>query len=123
MAMDMRMHWIKDRVQQEQFDLQWNPGQNNLADYVTKHHSGTHHREVRPIYLFNQDLSPTTVQGCVEILNRRANKKVSKPSTEEYRILLTSTHMHKSGHNTGNNARQVTWKKELFTIVNYSSRA
>ena len=54
----------------------------------------------------------------VEILNRRAKKKVSKSSTEEYRTLLTSTHMHKSRHSTGNNAGQVTWKKELFTIVN-----
>ena len=103
-------------VQQEQFDLQWDPGQNNLADYVTKHHSGSHHREVRPIYLFNKDLSPTTVQGCVEILNRRAKKKVSKPSTEEYRILLTKFHKHKSGHDTENNACRVTWNKELFTI-------
>ena len=93
------------------------------ADYVTKHHNGTHHCEVRPIYLFKQDLSPTTVQGCVEILNRRANKKVSKSSTEKHRTLLSSTHMHKSGHNTENNGRQVTWKKELFTIVNYSSKA
>ena len=114
--MDMRMHWIKDRVQQEQFDLQWDPGQNNLADYVTKHHSGSHHREVRPIYLFNEALSPTTVQGCVEILNRRAKKKVSKSSTKEYRTLHTRSHRHTSGQNTENNAHRVTWNKELFTI-------
>ena len=111
------MHWIKDRVKQEQFDLQWDPGKNNLADYVTKHHSGTRHREVRPIYLFDKDLSPTTVQGCVEILNRRANKKVSKPSTKEYRTLHTNHHVHKSGQNTRNNVRRVRWKKKLFIIV------
>ena len=52
----------------------------------------------------------------VEILNRRANMKVSKSSTEEYRTLLTSSHRHISGQNARNNARRVTWNKKLFTI-------
>ena len=79
--MDIRLHWIKDRIKQGQFELIWEPGQNNLADYLTKHHSGKHHQEVRPIYLFIKGHSPTTVQGCVEILNRRAPKKIGKSSS------------------------------------------
>ena len=75
--MDMRLHWIKDRITQGQFELIWELGQNNLTDYMTKHHSGRHHQEVRPIYLYIKNLSPSTVQGCIEILNRRACKKVN----------------------------------------------
>jgi hypothetical protein len=43
-AMDMRFYWIKDRVKQGQFHIDWGPGYQNLADYFTKHHSPAHHK-------------------------------------------------------------------------------
>ena len=67
-AIDMRFHWIKDRITQKQFALDWAPGNTNLADYPTKHHSGKHHKKVRPIYLHIPTRSPSTMQGCVKIL-------------------------------------------------------
>jgi hypothetical protein len=42
-AMDMRLHWLKDREAQEQFRIHWRPGKSNLADYWTKHHAPAHH--------------------------------------------------------------------------------
>jgi hypothetical protein len=49
---DMRYHWIRDRgVVQGQFNIFWDSGSNNLADYFTKHHAPIHHRNVRPIYI------------------------------------------------------------------------
>jgi hypothetical protein len=36
--MDMRYHWLIDRVRQKQFDVYWRPGRENLGDYHTKHH-------------------------------------------------------------------------------------
>ena len=50
-AMDMRFHWIKDRVRQGQFRVHWAPGEENLADYPTKHHPPSHHIKMRPTYL------------------------------------------------------------------------
>jgi hypothetical protein len=44
-AMDMRYHWITDRVRQKQFDVYGRPGRENLGDYHTKHHSAQHHKE------------------------------------------------------------------------------
>lgn len=35
-AIDMRYHWIRDRVRQAQFAIHWRPGKTNLADYLTK---------------------------------------------------------------------------------------
>ena len=66
--MDMRFYWIRDRVKQKQFEVRWQPGKTNLADYPTKHHTGQHHKMVRPIYLYDKAASPTTVQGCIKIL-------------------------------------------------------
>jgi hypothetical protein len=38
-ARDMRYHWLTDRVRQQQFDIYWRPGHENLGNYHTKHHS------------------------------------------------------------------------------------
>jgi hypothetical protein len=48
---DMRYHWIRDRVVQGQFNIFWDAGSKNLADYFTKHHAPIHHRSVRPLYI------------------------------------------------------------------------
>ena len=65
---DMRFRWLNCRVNQQQFDVFWEKGIHQLADYPTKHHPGPHHRCVRPIYLYEPDKSPTTMEGCARIL-------------------------------------------------------
>ena len=46
-AIDMRYHWIRDRVDQGHFNVVWAPGKTNLADYFTKIHPVAHHFEMR----------------------------------------------------------------------------
>jgi hypothetical protein len=48
--MDMRYHWLMDRVRQKQFDVYWRSGRENLGEYHTKHHSEQHHKEYARIY-------------------------------------------------------------------------
>ena len=50
-AMDMRFHWLRDRECQKQFRFYWRPGTVNIADYWTKHHPGSHHKNMRPVLL------------------------------------------------------------------------
>ena len=50
-AMDMRLHWLRDRECQEQFRIYWRPGKLNYADYWTKHHAAKHHKNVRKEFL------------------------------------------------------------------------
>ena len=76
---DMSANWVKDRCEQGQFEIKWAPGKTNLADYPTKHHTGLHHRQVRPIQLFIEGKSPTALQGCNRILDP-ANKEQSSGS-------------------------------------------
>ena len=77
-AIDMQFYWLKDRVSQGQFRVFWEPGGHNLGDYYTKFHSGTHHRNVRPIYQYNKATSPTTIKGCIEILNYKQAKQMTR---------------------------------------------
>jgi len=51
-AMDMRYYWILDRCDQKQYVVVWRSGKVNRADYHTKHHSPTHHQEVRPDHVY-----------------------------------------------------------------------
>jgi hypothetical protein len=52
--MDMRIYWVKDRVEQKQFNVGWDPGDTNLGDYFTKHHSPEHHKCMRSYYLHDK---------------------------------------------------------------------
>jgi hypothetical protein len=65
-AMDMRYHWLTDRVCQKQFDVYWRPGRENLGDYHTKHHSAQHHKDMCRLIL-NQANSLQFLRGCVKL--------------------------------------------------------
>jgi hypothetical protein len=65
--MDMRYHWLTDRVRQKQFDVYWRPGRENLGDYHTKHHSAQHHKDMRGLILL-QTNSLQVLRGCDKLL-------------------------------------------------------
>jgi hypothetical protein len=65
--MDMRYHWLIDRVRQKQFDVYWRPGRENLGDYHTKHHSAQHQKYMRGLIL-HQASSLQVLRGCVKLL-------------------------------------------------------
>ncbi len=50
-SMDMRFEWLLDREQKKQFKIYWRSGKTNLADYFTKHHAPSHHRNMRGEFL------------------------------------------------------------------------
>ena len=47
----MKYNWLRDRLVQEQFSIQWDKGIRNMADYFTKYHSPTHHKLKRFDYI------------------------------------------------------------------------
>jgi hypothetical protein len=63
-AIDMRYHWIQDRVQQGHFKLNWAPGSHNLADFPSKAHPIHHFEAMRPIFVTYP--TPDALQTSVE---------------------------------------------------------
>ena len=63
-AMDMKYHWLRCRISQEQFRHYWKDGKSNNADYVTKHHPGIHHQATRPTFF-------TDISKLVELRRRQ----------------------------------------------------
>ena len=66
-AFDVRYHWIKDRIAQNQFNLYWAKGQLNRADYFTKHHLPSHHKLMRYEYLQRpqSNMVMPHMRGCI----------------------------------------------------------
>jgi hypothetical protein len=77
-AIDMHFYWVRDRVWQGQFNIYWQPGKVNLADYYTKHHSAAHHQLVRPLYLHTTPHDSTitsalhVLRGCAKPAPQRS---------------------------------------------------
>ncbi len=75
-SMEMRFFWVGDIIAQKMYDVSWHPGMENLADYQSKHHIGSHHVRVRPWYLHMENSlrylpraqSRSTLKGCVGTL-------------------------------------------------------
>jgi hypothetical protein len=66
-AMDMRYHWLTNRVRQKQFDVYWRPGRENLGDYHTQHHSAQHHKDMRHLILHEANILQV-LRGCAKLL-------------------------------------------------------
>jgi hypothetical protein len=68
-TIDMRYHWIRDQVLRKQFNIIWQPGRINLADFFTKAHPVHHHLAMRKIYTIvdnSKELELTTSEGVLE---------------------------------------------------------
>jgi hypothetical protein len=103
-SMDMRFnrfYWLQDRVKQGQFRIFWAPGKINLADYQSKVQPTSVHKAVRPIYLYIEGKSPTTLQGCDKILESLANG--TKAVSSRY---LNNTAQYGSCHQVRHNQSQ-----------------
>ena len=90
-AIDMRFYWVQDRVNQKQFNVYWKPGQQNLADYVTKHHTAKHHQEMRSKFLHQINLMYSQLKDmsghqthCEGVLipNSQSNLAILKQSAQ-----------------------------------------
>ena len=61
-AAGMRLYWLKDRVEQGQFKIFWEPGGKSWAGYFKKPHPPSHHAKARPACL-KEKSSPSSLQG------------------------------------------------------------
>ena len=68
-SMDLKLHWLRCRISHKQFRHYWQPGPNNLGDYVTKRHAGIHHKAFHGTYL--------TPKHKLELFRSRQNTNTS----------------------------------------------
>ena len=56
-TIDMRYHWIRDQVLAKTFNVTWQSGNSNLADFFTKAHPVHHHLAMRKFYVVVDDIT------------------------------------------------------------------
>jgi hypothetical protein len=56
-SIDMRYHWIRDRIQQQQFIVAWRKGVDNLADFFTKPLPVHVHQSLMPLLVHTPSAS------------------------------------------------------------------
>jgi hypothetical protein len=74
--MELRFFWVGNKEAQKIYGISWHPGQENLVDHQSKHHTEAHHRNVGPWYLHQENSprflpranAPSTLKGCVGTL-------------------------------------------------------
>jgi hypothetical protein len=101
-SMDMQFFWVGNKVAQEMYNLSWQPGQENLADYQSKHHVASHDINVRPWYLhlknsprlLSRAQKPSALKGCVGTLNDGYIQKVPLPKVPQ---IQSPSHMTSYG--------------------------
>ncbi len=54
-SLDMRFHWLRDRVRQGHFRIIFVPGKTNVADFFTKAFPVARHRELAPFFAVDTD--------------------------------------------------------------------
>ena len=47
----MKLHWLRDDNNKQFFNVYWDKGIDNDADYFTKYHPTVHHRQQRPNFV------------------------------------------------------------------------
>jgi hypothetical protein len=114
-SMDMKFSWVKDRVEQDKFIVGWAPGDINMGDYFTKHHSPAYLKRVRLYYLHDRhspiirhDSTLEIMRGCVDVFP--SSQPDRELSALNYGLtpncnLSQSHHGHKPiacAHTTGN---------------------
>ena len=104
--MELRFFWIGEKVAQDMYQVAWHPGQENLADYQSKHPVGSHHVAVRPWYLHTETSPqylpwaerPSTLKGCVGTLQDGYIRRVLLPKVPRVQsrspVACATTHMN-----------------------------
>ncbi len=127
-AMEMQFFWVGDKVSQDMYQVAWHPGQENLADYQSKHHIESHYVAVRPWYLHTKnsprylprEVRPSTLKGCVGTLKDGYIQRVPLPRVP--RVQSTSpvacARIHRNTAYTGYLliARIPTWSDLLRSL-------
>ena len=94
------MHWISNRFKKRQFDIGWEPGEGNQADYFTKSHSPKHNQKIRPMYLVGEGqpkylpcFKSSSLRGCADntVLAAVISLARRKISLARQRVLRTAT--------------------------------
>ena len=92
-AMEMRYFWIVDKVDANVFNVYWNQGKTNRADYYSKQHPTKIHRDIRPTIMVTHEHNHTNYYDAIRQQQEMA--KSSATSNEGGKgVLISESGLH-----------------------------
>ncbi len=115
------------------YEICWHPGQENLADYQSKHHTGAHHRNVCPWYIHQENsprvlprvVAPSTLKGCVGFLKDEYIHNVPLPRVPQMQSTSLATLVADSQHTDtyySQVSRVSTWSDLTISLSGFGRR-
>ena len=99
-AIDMRFHWLRDRVRQKHFEVLWREGKNNIADYFTKLHPINHFKSMRRYFIQDsreEEVTKSThlgLRGCVDMCQLHPPDSMRSPGLTSKQVTKQANCMH-----------------------------
>jgi hypothetical protein len=91
-AMEMRYFWIVDKVDANVFNVYWNQGKTNRADYYSKQHPTKVHRDIRPTIMVTHEHNHTNYYEAIRQQEIEKNKSTSKEGGKG--VLISESGLH-----------------------------
>jgi hypothetical protein len=119
-TMEMHYFWLLDGKTQRYFKFHYQPGQENMGNYSSKHHTANIHQHICPYYVHNnlspailpQALNSSIWQGCAVILGDPYAKKSPLPH------IGVTAHLHVSP-SIPLKTKYKYWQNKLFLQIRY----
>ena len=99
-----------------------------IADYQSKHHTGAHHRNVRPWYLHQENSpkylprakAPSTLKGCVGTLKDGYIRNVPLPRVPQLQSASLATHGPSNKYVLAGTASAITYYSQVPRVPTWS---
>ncbi len=122
----MQYFWLLNGEVQKLFCFYYQPGQENLGDYPSNHHSADIHQHVRPYYVhmnnsptvLPQAAKPSSWRGCAETLADPNKGKIPLPRVNLFQEPFASC--QDIQRNTPNTWRTNQYLEQIESPMKYS---
>ena len=88
-SFDIRLHWLRDQINNSQFEMHWMKGDFNYVEYYSKNNAESHNKQVRSKCLVLQTTTHYMKVGCFTPRKKSASMTVhSQQPLSDTRVAL-----------------------------------
>ena len=102
----MKLNWLRDRTAQQQFEVKWEKGATNQADYFTKHHPPRVHKALRHDYVLKGFQAQQKLNSMTSVQTRKGVLNYSI-APDRYNPTAINTYVHNAYKSYINNKMTV----------------
>ena len=123
---DMRYNWLRDKELQRLLRIFWERGSLNNADYFTKHHPPSYHKQIRSRYILtaNHNMilkNDTRRRGCVKDWKSQSRKsaRIARSNVQTLNEdVIQNDRTDRQRMTSPKQVKAVQWKNPISVTIN-----